>query len=281
MVGIDPNSDGLARARKLGLETTHEGVDWLLAQAEKPDLVFEATSAYVHRDAAPKYAAAGIRAIDLTPAAVGPPVIPPANLREHLDAPNVNMITCGGQATIPIVYAVSRALVEEGGVPYAEIVASVASVSAGPGTRANIDEFTKTTSKGVETIGGAKRGKAIIILNPADPPMIMRDTIFCAIPEDADRDAIAKSIHDVVSEVQTYVPGYRLLNEPQFDEPSLNSGGQALVTTFIEVEGAGDYLPPYAGNLDIMTAAATKVGEEIAKESLAAAAGGTAGGAQA
>jgi acetaldehyde dehydrogenase len=271
MVGIDPASEGLARARKLGLETTHEGVDWLLAQPEKPDLVFEATSAYVHRDAAPKYAAAGIRAIDLTPAAVGPAVIPPANLREHLDAPNVNMITCGGQATIPIVYAVSRAVAEKdakGGVPYAEIVASVSSVSAGPGTRANIDEFTKTTSKGVQTIGGAGRGKAIIILNPADPPMIMRDTIFCAIPEDADHDAIAKSIHEVVAEVQSYVPGYRLLNEPQFDEPSMHSGGQALVTTFVEVEGAGDYLPPYAGNLDIMTAAATKVGEEIARETL-------------
>lgn len=264
MVGIDPESDGLARAAKLGLETTHEGVDWLLAQPDKPDLVFEATSAYVHRDAAPKYAEAGIRAIDLTPAAVGPAVIPPANLREHLDAPNVNMITCGGQATIPIVYAVSR-IVE---VPYAEIVASVASVSAGPGTRANIDEFTKTTARGVQTIGGAARGKAIIILNPVDPPMIMRDTIFCAIPTDADREAIAASIHDVVKEVQTYVPGYRLLNEPQFDEPSINSGGQALVTTFVEVEGAGDYLPPYAGNLDIMTAAATKVGEEIAKETL-------------
>lgn len=264
MVGIDPESDGLARAAKLGLETTHEGVDWLLAQPDKPDLVFEATSAYVHRDAAPKYAEAGIRAIDLTPAAVGPAVIPPANLREHLDAPNVNMITCGGQATIPIVYAVSR-IVE---VPYAEIVASVASVSAGPGTRANIDEFTKTTARGVQTIGGAPPGKAIIILNPADPPMIMRDTIFCAIPTDADREAIAASIHDVVKEVQTYVPGYRLLNEPQFDEPSINSGGQALVTTFVEVEGAGDYLPPYAGNLDIMTAAATKVGEEIAKETL-------------
>lgn len=264
MVGIDLESDGLARAAKLGLETTHEGVDWLLAQPDKPDLVFEATSAYVHRDAAPKYAEAGIRAIDLTPAAVGPAVIPPANLREHLDALNVNMITCGGQATIPIVYAVSR-IVE---VPYAEIVASVASVSAGPGTRANIDEFTKTTARGVQTIGGAARGKAIIILNPADPPMIMRDTIFCAIPTDADREAIAASIHDVVKEVQTYVPGYRLLNEPQFDEPSINSGGQALVTTFVEVEGAGDYLPPYAGNLDIMTAAATKVGEEIAKETL-------------
>ncbi|MGF2952969.1 acetaldehyde dehydrogenase (acetylating) [Mycobacterium sp. THU-M116] len=280
MVGIDPASEGLARARKLGLETTHEGVDWLLAQSEKPDLVFEATSAYVHRAAAPRYAEAGIRAIDLTPAAVGPAVIPPVNLRQHLGAPNVNMITCGGQATIPIVYAVSRAVAEQGGVPYAEIVASVASVSAGPGTRANIDEFTKTTSRGVQSIGGAARGKAIIILNPADPPMIMRDTIFCAIPEDADRDAIAASIHDMVTEVATYVPGYRLLNEPQFDEPSMNSGGQTLVTTFVEVEGAGDYLPPYAGNLDIMTAAATKVGEQIAQQSLAATAAGTAGGTQ-
>ena len=265
MVGIDPDSEGLKRARDLGLETTHEGVDWLLAQSEKPDLLFEATSAYVHKAAAPRYEEAGIRAIDLTPAAVGPAVIPPANLREHLDAPNVNMITCGGQATIPIVYAVSRAV---DNLPYAEIVASVSSSSAGPGTRANIDEFTKTTKRGVEVIGKAQRGKAIIILNPADPPMIMRDTIFCAIPEDADRDAIAKSIQDVVAEVQTYVPGYRLLNEPQFDDPSINSGGQALVTTFIEVEGAGDFLPPYAGNLDIMTAAATKVGEEIAKEVL-------------
>jgi acetaldehyde dehydrogenase len=267
MIGIDPESEGLARARKLGLETSHEGVDWLLAQDEKPDLVFEATSAYVHRDAAPRYAEAGIRAIDLTPAAIGPGVIPPANLREHLEAPNVNMVTCGGQATIPIVYAVTRAVEAQGGVvPYGEIVASVSSASAGPGTRANIDEFTKTTSAGVSGIGGARRGKAIIILNPADPPMIMRDTIFCAIPEDADRDAIAASIRDVVAEVQTYVPGYRLLNEPQFDDPSMNSGGQAVVTTFIEVEGAGDYLPPYAGNLDIMTAAATKVGEEIAKD---------------
>lgn len=267
MIGIDPESEGLARARKLGLETSHEGADWLLAQDELPDFVFEATSAYVHKAYAPKYEAAGIRAIDLTPAAVGPAVIPPANLHEHVDAPNVNMITCGGQATIPIVYAVTRAVAEQGGtVPYAEIVASVASVSAGPGTRANIDEFTKTTSRGVETIGGAQKGKAIIILNPADPPMIMRDTIFCQIPEDVDRDAITKSILSVVEQVQTYVPGYRLLNEPQFDEPSLNSGGRAVVTTFVEVEGAGDYLPPYAGNLDIMTAAATKVGEEIARE---------------
>ena len=264
MIGIDPDSEGLARARKLGLETSAAGVDWLLAQSEKPDLVFEATSAYVHRSAAPRYAEAGITAVDLTPAAVGPGVVPPANLRAHLDAPNVNMVTCGGQATIPIVYAVSR-VVE---LPYAEIVASVASVSAGPGTRANIDEFTKTTSLGVQTIGGAARGKAIIILNPADPPLIMRDTIFCEIPEDADHEAIARSIRDVVTEVQTYVPGYRLLNEPQFDEPSIVNGGRHVVTTFIEVEGAGDYLPPYAGNLDIMTAAATKVGEEMAKQTV-------------
>jgi acetaldehyde dehydrogenase len=275
MIGIDPDSEGLARARKLGLETSHEGVDWLLAQPDKPDMVFEATSAYVHKAAAPRYAEAGITAIDLTPAAIGPGVVPPANLRKYLDAPNVNMVTCGGQATIPIVYAVCRAVTEQGGtVPYAEIVASVASVSAGPGTRANIDEFTKTTSRGVEAIGGAARGKAIIILNPADPPMIMRDTIFCAIPEDADTDAIAASIREVVTEVQTYVPGYRMLNEPQFDAPSMNSGGYAMVTTFIEVEGAGDYLPPYAGNLDIMTAAATKVGEEMAKQA-AHVAGGT------
>ena len=275
MIGIDPASEGLARARKLGLETSHEGADWLLAQDEKPDMVFEATSAYVHKAYAPKYEEAGIRAIDLTPAAVGPAVIPPANLHTHVDAPNVNMITCGGQATIPIVYAVNRAVTAAGGtVPYAEIVASVSSVSAGPGTRANIDEFTKTTSKGVETIGGAQKGKAIIILNPADPPMIMRDTIFCQIPEDADHDAITASIMDVVAQVQTYVPGYRLLNEPQFDAPSLNSGGRAVVTTFVEVEGAGDYLPPYAGNLDIMTAAATKVGEEIAREMAAAKTGG-------
>ncbi|MEO8814972.1 MAG: acetaldehyde dehydrogenase (acetylating) [Mycobacterium sp.] len=275
MIGIDPESEGLARARKLGLETSHEGADWLLAQDALPDFIFEATSAYVHKAYAPKYEAAGIRAIDLTPAAVGPAVIPPANLHQHLDAPNVNMITCGGQATIPIVYAVTRAVQQQGGtVPYAEIVASVASVSAGPGTRANIDEFTKTTSRGVETIGGAQRGKAIIVLNPADPPMIMRDTIFCQIPEDADRDAITKSIKDVVAQVQTYVPGYRLLNEPQFDEPSLNSGGRTVVTTFVEVEGAGDYLPPYAGNLDIMTAAATKVGEEIAKKMASTTTGG-------
>lgn len=266
MIGIDPASEGLARARKLGLETSADGVDWLLSRDQLPDMVFEATSAYVHKAAAPRYAEAGITAIDLTPAAVGPGVVPPANLREHLYAPNVNMVTCGGQATIPIVYAVSR-IVE---VPYGEIVASVSSVSAGPGTRANIDEFTKTTSRGVEVIGGARRGKAIIILNPADPPMIMRDTIFCEIPPDADHAAITASIHEVVAEVQSYVPGYRLLNDPQFDEPSVVNGGRHVVTTFVEVEGAGDYLPPYAGNLDIMTAAATKVGEEMARQAATA-----------
>jgi acetaldehyde dehydrogenase len=266
MVGVDPASEGLKRAANLGLETTSDGVDVLLGQSELPDLVFEATSAYVHRENAPRYKDAGITAIDLTPAAIGPYVVPPANLREHLDVPNVNLITCGGQATIPMVYAVSRVVP----VPYAEIVATVASTSAGPGTRANIDEFTRTTSRGVEVIGGAQRGKAIIVLNPADPPMIMRDTIFCAIPEDCDRDAVAASIHQVVAEVQSYVPGYRLLQEPQFEDPSDMSGGMARVSVFVEVEGAGDFLAPYAGNLDIMTAAATKVGEEMARVKIGA-----------
>ncbi|MFE7516969.1 acetaldehyde dehydrogenase (acetylating) [Streptomyces sp. NPDC057540] len=265
MIGVDPDSEGLARAARAGLEASHEGVDWLLAQDERPDIVFEATSAYVHRANAPRYAELGIKAVDLTPAAVGPAVVPPANLREHLDRPNVNMITCGGQATIPMVYAVSRVVP----VAYAEIVASVASVSAGPGTRANIDEFTRTTSRGIETIGGAERGKAIIILNPAEPPVMMRDTVFCAIPEDADRDAVALSVKDVAEQVATYVPGYRLRAEPQFDDPSPENGGMARVAIFLEVEGAGDYLPPYAGNLDIMTAAATKVGEEFARAILA------------
>ncbi|MCM3894697.1 acetaldehyde dehydrogenase (acetylating) [Gordonia sputi] len=264
MVGIDADSEGMKRAADHGLITMSGGADELLASSEKPDLIFEATSAYVHREYAPRYEEAGIIAVDLTPAAVGAAVVPPANLREHLDAPNTNMITCGGQATIPMVHAVSSVVP----VPYAEIVASVASVSAGPGTRANIDEFTRTTSKGIETIGGAQRGKAIIILNPADPPMIMRDTIFCAIPEDADTDAIAASIHQREQDIQAYVPGYRLLQDPQFDPPSVLSGGHARVSIFVEVEGAGDFLPPYAGNLDIMTAAATKVGEEIAKQKL-------------
>ncbi|MFC9589075.1 acetaldehyde dehydrogenase (acetylating) [Streptomyces sp. NPDC056944] len=265
MIGVDPGSEGLARAARAGLEASHEGVDWLLAQDELPDIVFEATSASVHRANAPRYAELGIKAVDLTPAAVGPAVVPPANLREHLDRPNVNMITCGGQATIPMVYAVSRVVP----VAYAEIVASVASVSAGPGTRANIDEFTRTTSRGIETIGGAERGKAIIILNPAEPPVIMRDTVFCAVPEDADRDAIALSVKEIAEQVAGYVPGYRLRAEPQFDDPSPENGGMARVAIFLEVEGAGDYLPPYAGNLDIMTAAATRVGEEFAQAILA------------
>ncbi|MFB6633742.1 acetaldehyde dehydrogenase (acetylating) [Streptomyces sp. NPDC056362] len=265
MIGVDPDSEGLARAARAGLEASPEGVDWLLAQDERPDIVFEATSASVHRANAPRYAELGIKAVDLTPAAVGPAVVPPANLREHLDRPNVNMITCGGQATIPMVYAVSRVVP----VAYAEIVASVASVSAGPGTRANIDEFTRTTSRGIETIGGAERGKAIIILNPAEPPVMMRDTVFCAVPEDADRAAVALSVKEIAEQVATYVPGYRLRAEPQFDDPSPENGGMARVAIFLEVEGAGDYLPPYAGNLDIMTAAATKVGEEFARAILA------------
>lgn len=261
MVGVEETSEGLKLARKAGLETTHEGVDWLLAQKELPDIVFEATSAYVHVRNAPRYEKAGIRAVDLTPAARGPYVIPPVNLLEHVNQMNVNMVTCGGQATIPMVYAVSRIVPVE----YAEIVATVSSASAGPGTRNNIDEFTRTTSKAVEVLGGAVRGKAIIILNPADPPLIMRDTIFCSLPAEADEEKILKSIHDMVAEVQTYVPGYRLRGEPQFD---VTDNGVRRVATFIEVEGAGDFLPPYAGNLDIMTAAATKVGDEIARHIL-------------
>ncbi len=216
----------------------------------------------MHREYAPRYAEAGIKAIDLTPAAVGPAVIPPVNGEEHILADNVNMITCGGQATIPMVYAVSRVAP----VPYAEIVASVSSASAGPGTRANIDEFTRTTSNGVMTIGGAERGKAIIILNPAEPPMIMRDTIFCGVSADADRDAISQSVFDMAKSVQEYVPGYRLLQDPQFDDATEATMGMTKVSIFVEVEGAGDYLPPFAGNLDIMTAAATRVGESIARE---------------
>ena len=259
VIGVDPASEGLKRARAEGLEASHEGVDWLLAQSELPDIVFEATSAYVHVRNAPRYREAGIRAVDLTPAARGPFVVPPANLTEHIGETNVNMVTCGGQATIPMVYAVSRVV----DVAYAEIVATVASRSAGPGTRQNIDEFTRTTSRAVAEIGGADRGKAIIILNPAEPPLMMRDTIFCSVPPDADTDRIAASVHEVAAEVQTYVPGYRLLAEPQFDPPGPDETN-GRVAIFVEVEGAGDFLPPYAGNLDIMTAAATKVGEEIA-----------------
>jgi acetaldehyde dehydrogenase len=260
MIGVDPTSDGLARARAKGVETSHEGVDWLLAQDELPDLVFEATSAYAHRANAPRFAEAGIQAVDLTPAAIGPFVCPPVNLDVNISAPNVNMITCGGQATIPIVAAVSSVVPVE----YAEIVASIASRSAGPGTRANIDEFTETTSHAIEVVGGATRGKAIIILNPVEPPMIMRDTVFCSIPAECDRDAIAASIHAMVTRVQEYVPGYTLRADPQFDDPREIWNGHARVAVFLEVLGNGDYLPTYAGNLDIITAAAARVGDLMA-----------------
>jgi acetaldehyde dehydrogenase len=260
MVGVDPASDGLARARQLGVPASAEGVDWLIAQDVLPDLVFEATSAKAHLANAPRYRDAGITAIDLTPAATGPFVCPPVNLATVSDEPNLNMITCGGQATIPIVNAVSSVVP----VPYAEIVASIASRSAGPGTRANIDEFTETTAHAIEQVGGAQRGKAIIILNPVEPPMIMRDTVFCAIPADADTDAITASIEKMVEQVSQYVPGYNLRAEPQFDEPRDNWNGMARVAVFLEVRGNGDYLPPWAGNLDIMTAAAARVGELLA-----------------
>jgi acetaldehyde dehydrogenase len=239
-----------------------EGVDWLLRQDPLPRIVFEATSAKAHVANAPRYEDAGIRAIDLTPAHLGPMVCPAVNMPEHLDAPNINMITCGGQATIPIVAAVSRVAP----VAYAEIVASTASRSAGPGTRANIDEFTQTTARAVEEVGGAERGKAIIILNPVEPPMIMRDTVFCSLPEDADHDAVASSIHTMVERVQQYVPGYTLRAEPQFDPPTDKWGGRGRVAVFLEVKGNGDYLPEYAGNLDIMTAAAAQVGELVAAD---------------
>jgi acetaldehyde dehydrogenase len=262
MVGVDPGSKGLALARDLGLEASHEGVDWLMGRPEPPAIVFEATSAYIHRENYPRYHDAGMRAVDLTPAAIGPFVIPPVNLVEHLGEPNINMVTCGGQATIPMVHAVARVV----DVDYAEIVATVASVSAGPGTRQNIDEFTRTTSRGVEVIGGSRRGKAIIILNPADPPIIMRDTIFCSLPADADHEKIDGSVRQMVESVQAYVPGYRLRTDPQFDEvPDGRGGTTGRVAIFVEVEGAGDFLPPYAGNLDIMTAAAAKVGDEVAR----------------
>lgn len=260
MVGVDPGSDGLARARTAGLEASAGGVEWLLGLDELPELVFEATSAAAHLANAPRYAKAGIQAIDLTPAAVGPFVVPAVNLPDRLDAPNLNMITCGGQATIPIVAAVNQVAP----VSYAEIVASIASRSAGPGTRANIDEFTKTTARGIEVVGGAARGKAIIVLNPAEPPLIMRDTVFCAVPASAEREAIAESIVTMVSVLQRFVPGYRLKAEPQFDDPRPEWGESQRVGVFLEVEGRGDYLPAYAGNLDIMTAAAAWVGEELA-----------------
>jgi acetaldehyde dehydrogenase len=266
VVGV-VESDGLRRARETGIAASADGLDWLLAQDPLPDIVFDATSAYAHRTAAPRLAEAGIVAIDLTPAAVGPLVCPPVNFGDHVDAPNINMISCGAQATVPIVHAVSSVV----DVPYAEIVASVASKSAGPGTRANIDEFTHTTSRAVRELGGTPKGKAIIVLNPVEPPMIMRDTVFCAIPADADQDAITASIEKRVAEVQEYVPGYTLRNPPQYDPPREQWDGNGRVAVFLEVRGAGDYLPEYAGNLDIMTAAAARIGELVATHRIEAA----------
>jgi acetaldehyde dehydrogenase len=272
MVGIDPASDGLARAARMGVATTSDGVAGLIAMPEFEDveIVLDATSAAAHVANARALEPYGRRLVDLTPAAIGPFVIPPVNLDEHLDAPNINMVTCGGQATIPIVAAIAR--VTE--VPYAEIVASVASKSAGPGTRANIDEFTETTAHAIETVGRARRGKAIIILNPAEPPLIMRDTVYCLIGNGADLDAVRSSIQEMVAEVATYVPGYRLAQEVQFtpveraDVAILIPEDAAVAwkaTVFLEVEGAAHYLPAYAGNLDIMTSAAMRVAERIAE----------------
>jgi len=266
LVGIDPESDGLARAARMGVSTTHRGIEGLVESPEfdEIEIVFDATSAKAHLAHAPILREHGKRVVDLTPAAVGPYVVPVANLTEHTDAPNVNMVTCGGQATIPMVWAVNRVAP----VIYGEIVASIASKSAGPGTRANIDEFTETTSRGIEQIGGARKGKAIIILNPAEPPLIMRDTVY-AFCENGDEKEIAESIRDAAARVAEYVPGYRLLKDPIFDEVRVHMPGfgdfEGLkVTCLLEVEGAGHYLPKYAGNLDIMTSAARQVGEVIA-----------------
>lgn len=265
LIGIDPASDGLRHARKWGLETSAEGVDWLFANAQRLGVrvVYEATSAAIHAATAPRYADAGIVAIDLTPAAVGPAVVPPVNLEAHLDAPNLNMITCGGQATIPMVAAV-RAVTP---VVYAEIVSTVASRSAGPGTRANIDEFTETTAHGLVTIGGADQGKAIIVLNPADPPILMRNTVYCALPEAVDHGAVEASVASMAATVAAYVPGYRVKGVAFDEGPFSTPGGTAIerVSIFLEVTGRGDYLPPYAGNLDIMTASAVRVGETLAQ----------------
>ena len=261
MVGIDPESDGLKRAREMGIKTTSDGVDGLIPhmQADGVQIVFDATSAYVHAENSRKVNEQGALMIDLTPAAIGPFCVPPVNLKAHVGKGemNVNMVTCGGQATIPMVAAVSRVQ----SVVYGEIVATVSSRSVGPGTRKNIDEFTRTTAGAVEQVGGAKKGKAIIIINPAEPPMMMRDTVHCLTETEPDQAAITQSIHDMIAQVQKYVPGYRLVNGPVFD------GNR--VSVFLEVEGLGDYLPKYAGNLDIMTAAAARTAEMFAEEILA------------
>ncbi|WP_396277214.1 acetaldehyde dehydrogenase (acetylating) [Glutamicibacter creatinolyticus] len=267
MIGIDPNSDGLARAKKLGVTVSAEGVDWLLAQEDKPDFVFECTSAKAHAANAPRYKEAGIHAIDLTPAAVGPYLAPVVNLDELTDNMNVNMITCAGQATTPIVAAVSSVVP----VDYAEIVASIASKSAGPGTRANVDEFTETTAKALKVIGGAKRGKAIIIINPVEPPMIMRNTIYCAIPAEAaepgeTQDRIRAAIDEAATKIRDYVPGYELRVDPQFDTAREDWNGNGRVGIWVQVKGAADYLPEYAGNLDIITAAATRTADLLSEK---------------
>jgi len=261
MVGIDPESDGLKRAREMGLKTTAEGVDGLLphVKADGVQIAFDATSAYVHAENSRKLNELGVLMIDLTPAAIGPYCVPPVNLVEHVGQRemNVNMVTCGGQATIPMVAAISRVQPVE----YGEIIATVSSKSAGPGTRKNIDEFTRTTAGAVEKVGGAKKGKAIIIINPAEPPLIMRDTVHCLVEGEPKQDEIRASIAAMITEVQKYVPGYRLVNGPVFD------GNR--VSVFLEVEGLGDYLPKYAGNLDIMTAAAARTAEMFAEAILA------------
>jgi acetaldehyde dehydrogenase len=257
MAGIDPDSDGLARAKRLGFATTAKGVEGLVALPEFAGvgIVFDATSAGAHRHNDEVLRAYPVKVVDLTPAAVGPYVVPTVNLAAHPGERNVNMVTCGGQATVPIVAAVAAVTP----VSYAEIVASIASKSAGPGTRANIDEFTETTARALEVIGGAGQGKAIIVLNPAEPPLLMRDTVYCLCPSAADRTAIAASVRSMVAEVQQYVPGYRLKQEVQFREVD----GGLLVTVFLEVSGAGHYLPEYAGNLDIMTSAAVRTAERM------------------
>ena len=261
MVGIDPDSDGLKRAREMGIKTTAEGVDGLLPHvlADGVQIAFDATSAYVHAENSRKLNELGVLMIDLTPAAIGPFCVPPVNLKHHVGQRemNVNMVTCGGQATIPMVAAISRVQP----VAYGEIIATVSSKSAGPGTRKNIDEFTRTTAGAVEKVGGAKKGKAIIIINPAEPPLMMRDTVHCLTEGEPQQDAIRESIADMIKEVQKYVPGYRLVNGPVFD------GNR--VSVYLEVEGLGDYLPKYAGNLDIMTAAAARTAEMFAEEILA------------